>query len=357
MRDVRVTAGGVTVLDVPSLEIRHGEILALLGPNGAGKSTLIHALALLVRPDSGTIGFKGEPVRHRGDLVGLRRRMAVVLQEPFLMDTTVERNVASGLEFRRARDVEARVHAALELLGITHLAGRSAHRLSGGEAARVSLARAFALEPEITMLDEPFSSLDAPTRQSLLGDVESILRATGVTTVMSTHDSSEALRLADRIAVMSKGTIVQIGPADEIMTRPVNEFVARFVGVETILSGEVVAREGPHAVVSVGGTRLVARSDVEPGREVLLCIRPECVHLGTEPHGPASVLEGRVGKIVPMGHHAIVHVDCGPHLAASVVEARGLTPGLGVTAWIDPDSIHVIPRCPGRGEEARDPSQ
>ncbi|MBW2263216.1 MAG: ABC transporter ATP-binding protein [Deltaproteobacteria bacterium] len=342
IRDFEVRAGGVPVLDIPSLEIESGEVLALLGPNGAGKSTLIHALALLAKPSRGALTFKGETVTRGSDLTMLRRRMGVVFQKPFLMDTTVRRNVASGLAFRKATDIEARVDRALGLFGIPHLADRSARTLSGGEAARVSLARAFVLEPEVMMLDEPFSSLDPPTRHSLLDEVEEILHATRVTTVMATHDASEALRMADRIAVMREGSLVQIGPASEIMHRPASRFVASFVGVETILEGTVTAREGHHVVVSISGTPIRARADARPGDEVVLCIRPERVTLSPSRPDADNVIPGTITSIRPMGHYTKVRVDCGFTVHASVIRADDLSEGMKVFVSMDADSINEI---------------
>jgi tungstate transport system ATP-binding protein len=327
---------------VPDLEIRPGEVLALLGPNGSGKSTLIHALALLHRPSAGTLSFKGETVTRRSDHTALRRRMGVVFQEPYLMNTTVARNVASGLAFRSAGGIEKKVAAALDLFRIPHLAERSARKLSGGEAARVSLARAFVLEPEVMMLDEPFSSLDPPTRNTLLEEVEQIIRRTHVTTVMATHDASEALRLADRIAVMREGSLVQIGPPSEIMDRPASTFVASFMGVETILEGTVSSRDGDHVVVSVKDASIRARGDAAPGDEVALTIRPERVLLSTSRPEGDNVLAGSVTGIQPMGPYTKVRADCGFTVHASVTRADDLAEGAAVFVSMDADAIHVI---------------
>jgi tungstate transport system ATP-binding protein len=339
LRDLEVRAGGVTVLRVPQLDIQPGEVLALLGPNGSGKSTLIHSLALLHRPTAGTISFGGETVARRSDHTALRRRMGVVFQEPFLMNTTVARNVASGLVFRGASDVDARVKGALELFRIPHLADRSARKLSGGEAARVSLARAFVLEPDVMMLDEPFSPLDPPTRNALLEEVEQIIRRTGVTTVMATHDGSEALRLADRIAVMREGSIVQIGPPAEIMDRPASTFVASFMGVETILEGTVASRDGDRVVVSVGDASIRARGDAAPGDAVSLSVRPERVTLTASNPGGDNVLAGTVTSIQPMGPWTRVRVDCGFTVHASVTRADDLTRGAQVFVSVDADDV------------------
>lgn len=178
IRDLEVRRGGVAVLDIPEFCIREGEVLSLIGPNGAGKSTLLLVLACLLPRRRGALSFRGDAVEAGNGLLEYRRRIAMVFQEPLLFDGTVESNVASGLKLRGAdRDVIRRtVTECMERFGIGHLTGRHARKLSGGEAQRTSLARAFAVEPEIIFLDEPFSSLDPPTREGLMDDLQRILR-------------------------------------------------------------------------------------------------------------------------------------------------------------------------------------
>ncbi|MGI5837925.1 MAG: ATP-binding cassette domain-containing protein, partial [Chloroflexota bacterium] len=204
VQDLVVKYAHRVVLEVPHLEIHEGEILSVIGPNGAGKSTLLHTLALLHLPASGTMRFAGQPVNQNSDLVELRRRMAVVFQEALLLDTTVMDNVLTGLRLRGGvsrSDAKERAYNWMKRFGVDHLAKRQARQLSGGEAQRVSLARAFVLQPELLLLDEPFAALDAPTRASLFEDFERVLRDSEVTTVFVTHDRTEAMRLGDRIAV------------------------------------------------------------------------------------------------------------------------------------------------------------
>jgi tungstate transport system ATP-binding protein len=225
-----VRRGGRVVLDVPSLELRRGEILALVGPNGAGKSTLVTALALLERPAAGTISLDGTPVDWRRGLLAARRRLAIVFQEPLLFDTTVAENVATGLKLRGIprNEREPRVAAWLDQLGISHLAGRQARTLSGGEAQRTSLARALVLSPELLLLDEPFAALDAPTREALTDDLLPLLRETATTTVLVTHDRDEALELGDRIGVILDGRLAQVDRPESVMDSPASEAVAAF---------------------------------------------------------------------------------------------------------------------------------
>ncbi|MDP2840622.1 MAG: ABC transporter ATP-binding protein, partial [Syntrophales bacterium] len=228
VEDLLVSRGGVTVLDIPNLSVVQGQVLALIGPNGAGKSTLLLTLAGLLKPARGRLLFRGEMIEDGG--FDYRRHIAMVFQEPLLFDATVFENVAAGLKIRGVgrAGIGRTVPEYIERFGIGHLAKRSARKLSGGEAQRTSLARAFVTKPEIVFLDEPFSSLDPPTREALTGDLERILRETHTTAVASTHDQTEALRLGDRLAVMNGGRIVQIGPAAEVMNRPADAFVASF---------------------------------------------------------------------------------------------------------------------------------
>jgi tungstate transport system ATP-binding protein len=222
---------GRTVLDIRSLSVERGEILAIVGPNGAGKSTLFLALARLLKADRGQVIFNGQSADSVPDLE-YRRQIALVLQEPLLMDMSVYENAALGLKFRRKStpQIEERVTHWLDRLGIAHLSHRPARKLSGGEAQRVSLARAFVLEPNLLLLDEPFTALDAPTRIRLLEDLKSVLAETKMTTIFITHDLQEALKLATRMAVILDGRIEQSGAPQDVFERPINDRVASFLG-------------------------------------------------------------------------------------------------------------------------------
>ena len=227
--DLRIRRGGVQVLDLPRFSVAAEEKIAVIGPNGAGKSSLLLGLACLLRRETGTISFRGEQVMERGE-TAYRRRIAMVFQEPLLFDTTVLDNVAEGLRIRGAGRDEARDMAreSLELFKVGHLSGRSAHKLSGGEAQRVSLARAFAVRPELLLMDEPFSSLDLPTRIVLAEDLGRILHESGTAAIIATHDRIEAFHIVDRLAVMDGGKIIQEGTPQEVMAQPANTFVAAF---------------------------------------------------------------------------------------------------------------------------------
>lgn len=350
--NIQVHRGGTLLLDVPSLSICEGEVLSLIGPNGAGKTTLLQTLSYLQKPFLGEISFRGEALHTNPSVLNYRRRIAMVFQEPLLFDTTVFDNVASGLKIRRTRRSEMNIIVTehLEQFGIAHLRQRSARTLSGGEAQRTSLARAFAIRPEILFLDEPFASLDPPSRESLIEDLGRILKQTRTTAICATHDRLEALRLSDRIAVMNAGKILQIGSPGEVTQRPANEFIASFVGVETILSGRVVRRKEGILAVSIDGQEIEMIGDAEYGKGVVFCIRPENVILSTHPSqettSARNVFSGKIVKIVPLGFYQKIELDCGFPLVAYItnhsLEILALKEGKQVIASFKATAIHVI---------------
>ena len=351
-KNLRVVRAGTTLLDVPELTINEGEVLSLIGPNGAGKTTLLQTLCYLLKPFEGEIFFRGHKVGVGYPIYGYRRKLAMVFQEPLLFDSTVFKNVASGLEFRGVKrsEVESIVTENLKRFGIDHIGNRSARTLSGGEAQRTSLARAFAIKPELLFLDEPFAALDPPTRESLIDDLEQVLKKARTTTIFATHDRMEALRLSDRIAVMMEGKILQAGSPEEVMNHPVDELVASFVGVETVLSGKVVRAGEGTFIVSVSGKGIEAIGDAYIGEKVILCIRPENVTLtkqdGNTLTSARNVFPGIVEKITPLGFFQRVQLDCGFPLIAYVtkssVESLSLKDGREVNASFKATAIHVV---------------
>jgi len=230
VRNLLVKRGSHTALQLEHFAIQNGEVLAVVGPNGAGKSTLLLTLARLLKPERGEIQFNGQQASTESD-TDYRRRIALVMQDPLLFDTSVFDNVASGLKFRGIHKDEIRnkVPLWLERLGVSHLAKRRANQLSGGEAQRVSLARALILEPQLLLLDEPFSALDPPTRSRLLDDLGILLKETSTTTIFVTHDLPEAAQLAARIAVIIGNRLRQVSTPDDVFNSPADEDVSRFV--------------------------------------------------------------------------------------------------------------------------------
>jgi tungstate transport system ATP-binding protein len=353
-RNIKVERGNAVLLDIPSLIIKEGEVISLIGPNGAGKTTLLQTLCYLLKPFEGEIYFRGNRVGDGYPLNGYRRKLAMVFQEPLLFDTTVFNNVASGLKFRgvKGEEIQNIVMENLQRFGIEHLSDRSARTLSGGEAQRTSLARAFATRPEILFLDEPFSALDPPTRESLVEDVEKILKKSRITSILVTHDRMEALRLSHRIAIMKDGRILQMGPPTEIMNYPASEFVASFVGVETTLEGTVSGKEDGILTVSVEGQMIEAVGDANISESVILCIRPEQVVVShNSVRGSTSlrnIFSGTILKVTILGPYQKIHLDCGFPLVAYITNNSSrkldLQEGKEVTASFKATSIHVITR-------------
>ncbi len=355
--DLSVTRGKRSVLHIEHLAIAENEVLAVIGPNGAGKSTLLLVLSQLLRPAGGRVLFRGNPLRPQ-DSLAYRRKISLVLQDPLLLDTSVYENVATGLHFRGLpeKKVRLRVEEWLEKLGVAALRRRSARSLSGGEAQRVSLARAFALQPEVLLLDEPFSALDAPTRTRMLEDFQTLAAETKITCVFVTHDLDEALLLGQRVAVIIGGRLRQVGAPDEIFNTPDDEEIAAFVGVETVISGRVISTQDGLLAVRAGDFTLEAVGEADVGHPVLACLRPEDVTLWTDsgvnpPRMQSSArnrMHGTITKITPQGALVRVAVDCGFPLVALVTRSSaqemGLAPGKPVIATFKASAVHLIRR-------------
>jgi tungstate transport system ATP-binding protein len=347
--------GGQKIIEISSLQVNHGEVLTIIGPNGSGKTTLLMCLALLLKPSSGRVSYHGVPVTDSKQILQIRREISVVFQDPLLLSGTVWNNITLGLKLRKVKneEIKPRVEKWLKRFGVADLAKRQARTLSGGEAKRVSLARAFVLNPEVIFLDEPFSALDSPTRQALLEDFEGVLRETGVTAVMVTHDRNEALTLADRVAVMLKGSIAQIGTPTEVFSTPVNEAVANFVETGNILHGVVDALSEGLAAVKVGQLEIDACCEIPVGSRVILLIPYDDITLLLTPPGEKTTsarnrFPGEIVRMQPTGFQVRVTINCGFPLTALITrrsaEEMGLKEGVRVVAMVKAVSIRVIGR-------------
>ncbi|GFP27775.1 sulfate/thiosulfate transport system ATP-binding protein [Candidatus Hakubella thermalkaliphila] len=353
--DLEQEYDGRRVLSVPALTVKQGEVFVLIGPNGSGKSTFLRIINLLEKPSRGKVFLFGFEPRTRSEILQARRKMSMVFQEPLLFSASVYNNIAYGLRIRREKEgrIRQKVEDLMEKLEISHLAKRLATGLSGGEAQRVSLARALAVEPEIFLLDEPLASLDAPTRESLRSDLGGLLRELGITSIYVTHDRTEAIILADRIAVMNEGQILQEGTADEVFNKPRDELVASFVGVETILRGIVVSRMEQLAEIEIWGKRIEAVSSCQVGDEVLVFLRPEDITVTLPGDGGVrssarNIFPGRIEKITHLGYLVKLHLDCGFSLRALITRVSatelGLTEGMGIMASFKATAVHVVRR-------------
>jgi len=350
LRDIAVLHGEHVALQVAVLNVHRGEVLAIIGPNGAGKSTLLRVMGMLQRPDNGTVLFRGQNALN-GNSLELRRRIATVFQEPLLLNATVHQNAALGLKLRGIGDAEIdrRLGPWLQRLGIEHLAARSARTLSGGEAQRTSLARALVLEPELLLLDEPFSALDPGSREALLRDFQGIVKETGITTAFVTHDRHEAFALGNRVGVLNQGYLLQLGSRENVFLRPETESVAEIVGIENRLAGVVETSDGDYVTIKIGDGRVHTKGRFSAGTKVVACIRPEEVSLTLATCGAqdSNRLKGKVVAVsLGMTHHRI-SLDCGGFPLVALVERRGypgltLCEGDELMAVFSPTAVHVI---------------
>lgn len=278
--------GTTTVVSDVSLEIAQGELVALLGPSGSGKTTVLRLIAGFESADSGRIFLDGDDVTTRA---ALERRCGMVFQHYALFPhLTVGDNVGYGLANERLSrsDRAARVTEALAMVDLTGFEARPVTALSGGQQQRVALARALAPRPRVLLLDEPLSNLDPSLRERTRRELRDLVRRTGITTVLVTHEQEEAFDLADRVAVLHLGKLEQLGTPESLYDEPATPFVAGFVGRSSALSGVVVAHDGAGVRVRAAGAEWRARGDHDLSGDVTLLVRPDAARFG--PTGPIS---------------------------------------------------------------------
>ena len=274
--------GDVTAVDEASLCVARGEVVALLGPSGCGKTTLLRLVAGFERPDGGSIAVAGRLVAGSAWVAPESRRVGMVFQDYALFPhLTVAANVGFGLP---RRDRIGRVPELLGIVGLEGLEKRYPHELSGGQQQRVALARALAPAPELVLLDEPWSNVDPFLRDSLRAEVADIVRPLGVTVLLVTHDREEAFSLADRIALMRNGTIVQEGTAEQLYFAPASRWAAEFVGAANLLAGRVV---GGRVETALGAFPANGASSTSSAQ---VLVRPELLELEPNPDGAAQVV-------------------------------------------------------------------
>jgi molybdate transport system ATP-binding protein len=345
--------GGRRVVDVDYLEVGRGEVLAVLGPNGAGKSTLFRMLLLLERPDAGRILLNGTPIGSGG--AAARHRMAGVFQRPHLFAGTVAANVAFGLRATGVPRTEwpDRTERTIEELGLGRFRTADVRTLSGGEAQRLALARALVLEPDVLLLDEPTAGLDVTVRRRFREELGRVIRERARSVVLITHDSADAFDLADRVAVMEAGRIVQDGTPEDLTSDPATAFVAAFTGAELLLDGVAHQVDNGTVVVRAGDAILLARCPndrIAVGDPVHIRYRPEDVLLapaGTE----AAELSARnrlhltVRSMSPVGGLVRVRLEGALSLAALLTRDSAsrlsLRPGLPVTAMLKTAALNA----------------
>lgn len=328
-----------------SFTVETGEYFVILGPTGAGKTLILETIAGFYTPQIGEINLRGED---SSNVLPEHRKVGFVYQDYALFPhMTVEENIRFGLEIRGINQQEAdkRVESLLNMLTISGLRSRYPRNLSGGEKQRAAIARALVIEPDILLLDEPLSALDTRTRETLRDELKRIHKAQGTTTVHVTHDQTEALLLADRIAVIIDGMVAQIGSPQEVFNTPSSVMVADFLGVENVISGEIVDNVDGVACVEFDDNKLFAASSLDSG-EVYAFLRPENIILSKTPieTSARNVLQCRVEKVTQLGNIYQIQMNTG--ISAVVthqsVEELELVKGAEIYASFKATAVHLI---------------
>jgi spermidine/putrescine ABC transporter ATP-binding subunit len=340
LKNVSVQYGSVSALNSISLEIEPGELLSLLGPSGCGKTTLLRAIAGFAPLTTGEIFIGEEPCT---DLPPSRRNLGMVFQDYALFPhMTVARNVAFGLKMKGIPLAERHpaVKKVLAMLSLEGLEERYPRQLSGGQQQRVALARALVFEPGVLLLDEPLAALDKKLREEMQIELRSLQKGIGITTIFVTHDQEEALTLSDRVVVLEKGRIVQVGTPVEVYESPQSKFSGLFVGKSNFIEGNVISCEMEESVCQVAGIGLVTVKVVSrKGEKVQFLLRPEKIHLSREKpdHSENNCIFGRVEHLVYLGMVTEYHIktEQGFRLVATVLNVNKSTQkfGLGEFIW------------------------
>jgi iron(III) transport system ATP-binding protein len=344
--NVSLAYGATTVLRDVSVHIEPGEFFALLGPSGSGKSTLLRLIAGFNQPQSGTLRVDGADITA---IPPWRRDIGMVFQNYALWPhMTVAQNVAFGLEERKLprADITRRTAAALDLVGLADYGARRPNQLSGGQQQRVAVARTIAIEPKVLLLDEPLSNLDAKLRVHMRTELLALQRKLGITTIFVTHDQEEALSIADRVAVLDAGVIQQVGAPTELYDRPVNRFIANFIGTINLLPGQVDEAAGFRSPL-LGDHRIAVAAGIRGPAE--LAIRPHALLVigadaATSPQ--RTWIDGTVAEREFLGEFMRYRIDAAgttltvdaPHFGG-----RGFAPGVRVRVGIDAQTAAVLP--------------
>jgi len=333
-------------LDEASLDAQPGEYLVILGPTGAGKTILLETIGGLYTPHSGSISIDGRQITH---LPPKERNICMVYQDFMLFPhLTVEENIIFGLRSRKilADDAKKKALEMARLLAIDHLLHRYPDTLSGGEQQRTAIARALVMEPSLLLLDEPLSALDAQTREGLVKELKRVQKITKVTVLHVTHNFEEVFALADRVAVMNKGSIIQVGPPDEVFRKPNSEFIANFTGTENIFRG-ICSIESGMSTIRIGTIAIASRTCMEGG-EVYATIRPEDILISRTPvtSSARNSLAGTITRITNSGMFVKLTVDAGMPIVSVLTrqgfEEMDLAVGDNVYLTFKAAAVHVF---------------
>ncbi|MDN7025592.1 ABC transporter ATP-binding protein [Methanoculleus sp. FWC-SCC1] len=362
--DITKEYGDQRVLDGVSLAVEEGEVLGIIGPSGSGKSTFLRILDLIEAPTSGELSLFGEDVLSmQNRWLEIRRRMGMLFQKPIVFNASVYDNVAMGMRYRSENraEIDRRVQETLEAVGLSRYIKSSARDLSGGEQQRVALSRVIVTEPEILFLDEPTANLDPASTATIEEMVLRLNRERGTTIVVNTHDMLQGQRLSQRVGVMIAGDIMQVGKPKEVFNNPANLQIARFVGVDNILSGRVASAEpGGLTVIEVQGNRLeVAEPPPDgKGRAVKVVFRGEDVTIGvgeTATTSARNVFSGSITGIESTAPFVGVTVDCGFPVTALVTarSADSMDLEAGKEVWVSfkASALHLIAEEQDGGDE------
>jgi ABC-type Fe3+/spermidine/putrescine transport system ATPase subunit len=359
LQEVTKRYGSGPVVENLSLDIVEGEILTLLGPSGCGKTTTLRMVLGLERCTSGRIFHKGRLVDHPADGIftpAHKRNMGMVFQSYAIWPhMTVAQNIAYGLRVRREnkRTIRDKVSRIIGLVGLDGLEQRAATQLSGGQQQRVALARSLVFEPDLLLLDEPFSNLDAKLREQMRGEIKILQRRLGMTVLFVTHDQAEALSLSDRIAVMHNGEIEQIGRPEELYRNPATPLVRDFLGSLIVIAAKVVEKENAGFAFSPQGDpsrRIHARPtsrDLAVGQSCLLTLRPEFAVVRAAPAGPPSsagnLLDGVIETMLFLGdrYEANIQLPWSQNISVTVPAEQAWEEGAAVQIQIPEDKVQV----------------
>lgn len=342
LRNITKRFGSVTAVQNVNLEINEAEFVCFLGPSGCGKTTLLRNIAGLETLDEGEVLLRGESL---AGVPARLRNFGVVFQSYSLFpNMTVAKNVAYGLECHRwKRDaIEQRVHEMLTLVHLNDQARKYPHQLSGGQQQRVAVARALAPQPAVLLLDEPLSALDAKVREDLRAEMRDLQTTLGITTIMVTHDQDEAMEMADRIVVMNRGVIEQVGRAAELYNHPANRFVAEFIGRMNVLHLAAGADGKP----SLAGTTLHAENISTDGPWVV-GVRPEHIQLVRDCGDSANLITGTIERGVFLGNVTRITLNLdGQKLVVEVQGELQIPPrDVPLTVRIPPDAVKPLGRA------------